>query len=257
MRLGRGLYCWIGVPADPLRILSVHQRLVAHSVFAGRTAAWLHGLDIDPSDPLEIIVPPRSGLRSGPGRLVRRTTLVASDVVSVRGVRATALLRTLSDLCPRLGGVDALALVDASLRMKHLDKLTLERTPSPCLRALASIAEPAESPMETRLRWLLLKGGLPRPEVQRNLFDPQGRFVGRADLFYPEARLVIEFDGANHRERLVEDNRRQNSLLNAGFALLRFTAADLREPNRIVAQVSEALSGRAALSARRPAAARR
>jgi very-short-patch-repair endonuclease len=54
--------------------------------------------------------------------------------------------------------------------------------------------------------------------------------------------LVVEFDGANHRDRLVEDNRRQNLIINAGFRLLRFTAADIRgRPEVVVAQVRAAL----------------
>ncbi|HEY8863697.1 MAG TPA: DUF559 domain-containing protein [Candidatus Dormibacteraeota bacterium] len=69
--------------------------------------------------------------------------------------------------------------------------------------------------METRLRWLPIQRGLPRPEVQTNLYDLNNRFVGRADLYYPTARLIVEYDGGNHRERLVEDDRRQNLLVNA------------------------------------------
>lgn len=88
--------------------------------------------------------------------------------------------------------------------------------------------------METRLRWLLVQAGLPRPEVQRELRDADGRFLGRADLYYSNARLVIEYDGANHRDRLVEDNRRQNILLNAGFRVLRFTAADIHQRAEVV-----------------------
>jgi very-short-patch-repair endonuclease len=81
---------------------------------------------------------------------------------------------------------------------------------------------------------------LPRPEVQRELRDHDGRFVGRADLYYPSARLVIEYDGTNHRDRLVQDNRRQNSIINAGYRVLRFTAAD--RPEVIQAQVRRALA---------------
>jgi len=95
--------------------------------------------------------------------------------------------------------------------------------------------------METRLLWLLISAGLPRPEVQTDLFH-DGRFVGRADIYYPAARLVIEFDGGNHRERLVADHRRQNLLLNAGYRLLRFTSADVfQRPEVVVAQVRGAL----------------
>jgi len=166
----------------------------------------------------------------------------------------TPFLPTLSDLCSRLAGVEALVLVDSAVRNRLIDRDSLTRSDSVVLRSLGPLAEPAESPMETRLRWLLLKAGLPRPEVQTKLLDSRGRFVGRADLYYPDSRLVIEFDGANHRDRLVEDNRRQNLLMNAGYSVLRFTASDYyNRPDRIVAQVSAA----AAVSARRPAAAPR
>jgi hypothetical protein len=98
--------------------------------------------------------------------------------------------------------------------------------------------------METRLRWLLIKRGLPRPEVQANLDDEKKQFLGRADLYYPAARLILEYDGTNHRDRLVEDNRRQNRLLNAGFGLLRFTAGDIHnQPDLVEALVRAALAG--------------
>jgi very-short-patch-repair endonuclease len=66
---------------------------------------------------------------------------------------------------------------------------------------------------------------------------------GRADLYYPAARLVIEYsDGVNHRDRLVEDNRRQNLLMDAGFRLLRFSAADIyQRPDSISRLVHNAM----------------
>ena len=89
----------------------------------------------------------------------------------------------------------------------------------------------------------LLQAGLPRPQVQTALHDSAGRFVGRADLYYPEARLVIEYDGVNHRDRLVEDNRRQNLPITAGFQVLRFTAADIHQrPGAVEGQVRRALT---------------
>ena len=99
--------------------------------------------------------------------------------------------------------------------------------------------------METRLRWLLIEAGLPRPQVQVNLRNGAGMFVGRADLYYPEARLVLEYDGGNHRERLVEDDRRQNLVVSAGYRLLRFTAADIySHADVVIAQVRAALRPR-------------
>jgi len=96
--------------------------------------------------------------------------------------------------------------------------------------------------METRLRWLLLSAGLPSPEVQTDLHGDTGEFLGRADLYYRAAHLVIEFDGGNHRDRLITDDRRQNLLVGAGYRMLRFTVADLRgRPDTIVAQVKQLL----------------
>lgn len=70
-----------------------------------------------------------------------------------------------------------------------------------------------------------------------------GDILGRVDLFYRSARLAIEYDGGTHRDSLIEDNRRQNGLLSAGFRLLRFTGPDvLRAPASVVTQVRAALS---------------
>jgi hypothetical protein len=110
------------------------------------------------------------------------------------------------------------------------------------MKLLASLAAPAESPMETRLRWLLIQAGLPPPQVQVELSDASARLLGRVDLYYREARLVLEYDGGYHRERMVEDNRRQNVLISGGYRVLRFTAADIHNrADVVVAQVRAAL----------------
>jgi very-short-patch-repair endonuclease len=251
-RLGAELYCWQGLRQDPwLTLSAVNQLLPSDAVFAGATAAWMFGLDLAPIDPVEIIVPLESSIRSRAGVSVRRCELVASDVATVRGLRATAINRTLRDLCLRLPALDALIAVDMAVNLGLTDAQALRRHANTAqggagahrLRTLASLTAAAESPMETRLRWLLIQAGLPCPEVQTNLRDRWQRFVGRADLYYAAPRLILEYDGANHRDRLVDDNRRQNLLMNAGFRILRFTAADIHQrPEIVVAQVRSALN---------------
>jgi very-short-patch-repair endonuclease len=112
------------------------------------------------------------------------------------------------------------------------------------LRRVLDFVEPkTESAMETRLRMLLVLAGLPRPGVQVPVKNRQGLFLARPDLLYSDRRLAIEFDGGNHRDRLIDDNRRQNRLIGAGFRLLRFTAADVYgDPESIVLQVRHELS---------------
>jgi very-short-patch-repair endonuclease len=54
--------------------------------------------------------------------------------------------------------------------------------------------------------------------------------------------LVLEYDGFNHRERLVDDNRRQNRLVDSGFQILRFTAPDVfGDPESVLMRVSHSL----------------
>ena len=85
------------------------------------------------------------------------------------------------------------------------------------------------------------------------LFDAKGGFLARADLFYREARLAIEYDGEIHRNRLAADNRRHNALLVAGYRTLRFTASDvLGNQGAMVDQVRFALNMARRLSRRPP-----
>ena len=251
-RLGAELYCWNGLREDPWLHLSALTRLLASdAVFAGTTAGWMFGLDLAPSDPVEIIVGLDSSIRSREGLSVRRCELSPSDVATIRGLRATSINRTLRDLSLRLPALDALIAIDMAFHLRLTDAENLRRHADAAhgeagaqrLRSLATLGAAAESPMETRLRWLLIQAGLPCPEVQPNLRDRWRRFLGRADLYYAEARLILEYDGANHRDRLADDNRRQNLLINAGYRILRFTATDIHQrPEVVVEQVRGALN---------------
>lgn len=100
----------------------------------------------------------------------------------------------------------------------------------------------AESPMETRLRMLLVLAGLPRPESQVSIRKGLA-VIGRPDLYYRDKKLGLEYDGAIHHDKLDEDNRRQNRLTDAGVRLLRFTAGDIYQaPEDVVALVRGALA---------------
>src|SRR5438309_9807909 len=78
-----------------------------------------------------------------------------------------------------------------------------------------------------------------RPQVQVPLYDDKGQFIGRPDLYYPAQRLALEYDGAIHRDTMTADH---NRLINAGYRLLRFTAADvLSNPDSLVLLVAHDL----------------
>jgi very-short-patch-repair endonuclease len=247
-RLGPGLYCWVGLKESPLLSLSaVARRLPAGAAFSGMTAAWLHGLDVAPCNPIEVTIPDPGGTRRRAGVSVSRASLGADEILLLRGVPTSTALRTVVDVGGRNPLTEAVVIADLFLhaRLVTINRLHAYVAEHPGakgvarLRRVVDLAEPkAESAMETRLRMLLVLAGLPRPEVQVPIHDDYGNFLGRPDLLYRAERLAIEFDGANHRERMVDDNRRQNGLVGAGYRLLRFTAADVyRTPDSVVMQV--------------------
>ncbi len=253
IRIGPASYVWRDLGEDPLHTLeAAKRRLPRGFAFSGLTAAWLHGLDVVPCNPVEATVPEDAGVSARAGIALRRSALRKVDIVVVRGMPATSILRTLGEVCGGLSVTEAVVVADAALhdRRVRLDQprswadSNAGRRGLRNLRRVLSLVEPAtESPMESRLRMVLILGGLPRPKAQVSIHDRWGRFVARPDLYYEENRLGIEYDGGVHRDALAEDNRRQNRLLNTGVRLLRFTASDvLRNPESIVSQVRTMLS---------------
>jgi hypothetical protein len=243
----------VGIEESPQMLLTaMAKRLPAGAAFSGLTAAWLHGLDVKPCHPIEVTIP--FGSRRRAGASVRRAALVAEEIVMRCGLPATSAVRTVVDLAGRDSLTEAVVATDSALHIRLVSRAELHAYVSahPMARGITrlkrviDLAEPkTESPMETRLRMLLVLTGLPRPEVQAPFRDEEGNFLGRLDLFYRDQGLAIEYDGDNHRDRLVADNRRQNVLIGAGLRLLRFTASDVyKAPNRVAMQVRNGLAER-------------
>ena len=134
------------------------------------------------------------------------------------------------------------------VKLDALHTLAAERAAwpgTPLLNEVLLLAEPlSESPMETRLRLLLVDAGLPLFTAQHEVRDAHGRLIGRVDLALPELRLAIEYEGDHHRERhqFRRDVARLNALRAAGWTVLRFTADDvLRHPDRLIREVAAAI----------------
>ncbi|MFI6128009.1 endonuclease domain-containing protein [Micromonospora sp. NPDC051141] len=206
---------------------------------------------------MTVLLPTDVRLRPHPQLTVVRSSLPDEDRTRFAGLPVTTALRTAFDL-GRLGPrVEALVAVDALLRRRVVRLSALRdyaETRSgwpgaPLLREVLTLAEPlSESPMETRLRLLLLDAGI-GPLTAQHEIRAAGRFVARVDLACPVLRLAIEYDGDHHRERahFRRDVARLNALRAAGWVVLRFTADDvLRRPDATVALVRQALAERRA-----------
>lgn len=225
---------------------AVIERMPRGSVFSHLTAARLYGLEVAPADQVDVTVPADARLSARAGLRVHRAQLGRTEVTRRGGLPVTSAIRTCLDLARELPVREAVAAVDMALHQRLVRVEDLQARLEPFARRrgvrrarqVGELAEPrSESPMESRLRVILIDGGLPRPEAQVTLRDGP-RFLGRADLYYPQARLCIEYDGSTHRESLAEDDVRQNRLVSAGYRLLRYTAADVYgQPERILSEV--------------------
>jgi hypothetical protein len=112
-------------------------------------------------------------------------------------------------------------------------------------RAAAQVRVGAESRPETLLRLLLVAAGIPEPELNPELFDGVGRLIGRADLVFRRERLIVEYDGDQHRTSTLQyerDMARIDRFLAEGWRVIRVRAHGLFvDPAATVARVRSAL----------------
>lgn len=90
-------------------------------------------------------------------------------------------------------------------------------------RAARFVREGVDSPMESRLRMLVLLAGLAEPEVNHILRSEDGTWRMRFDLAYPGLKIVVEYDGLQHRDsegQWKRDVQRREELDRLGWRLL-------------------------------------
>lgn len=102
--------------------------------------------------------------------------------------------------------------------------------------ALPMLRRPVDSPEETFLRLGLVACGLPEPMVQCPVMTAAG--LRHSDLGYPDARVLLEFQGDGHRTsraQWLEDLTRAQLFQDAGYHLIAVGAADLHPDCRALA----------------------
>ncbi|MGG7306844.1 hypothetical protein ACQXVK_06565 [Curtobacterium sp. AB451] len=98
--------------------------------------------------------------------------------------------------------------------------------------ALALVRVGAESAMETRFRLAVVHAGFAEPQLNIDVLDEAGVFLGRVDMAWPEYRIALEYDGDHHREQETfrHDQRRRNGFEVNGWLVIHVTAADAARP---------------------------
>lgn len=236
-----------------LRARATGVLVAGRGVVAGYAAAELLGASSGPSDALVDVLMPHAYRCDG--LVVHRTRPGPDEVTSVGATAVTTTARTAFDLArwaptltERVTAVDALTYACAVdleevrvLRNRHLGAHHGGRVAP----VLALVNPKAESPMESRMRMALHLGGLPAPAVQHPVIARGKRYY--LDLAYPEIRLAIEYDGAEHltQQRARRDLLREAALTALGWHILRFDAdVVLFRPDRIAEVVRAEIAAR-------------
>jgi hypothetical protein len=246
----RGVHGWLGSdPADPLTRISAVAELMPRDAFIGGWAA-LHLLGVSDLDgrtgaggrtllPVRVCIGPVGRMRRRPGIDIDRCTLLAEDVTEVNGIGVTTAVRSCVDVMRFDGVEEGVVAGDAAGRFRVAGPEEIRAYVAshpgmkgiPAARAAAALLDPrAASCPESRLRvvWVL-EAGLPMPLVNVEVVDLDGFLLGVADLFDPEAAMVGEYDGSQHRDlaQHTADNAREEGFERHNAVVVRATSIDL------------------------------
>lgn len=187
---------------------------------------------------------------------VHTERLISSEVIEIDGMGVTTAARTAFDLGRRLPETEAVQRIDALMNATGLNVVDVEQVVAGHARmrglarlrkALKLVDAGAESPYETLTRLLLIRAGLPAPQTQFRVLDRFGHLVARLDMAWPEKRVAVEYDGAQHwtdPEQRRRDIERLAALEALGWIVIRVSSRMVRRPAPLVARVRAALASR-------------
>ncbi|MFC0530862.1 hypothetical protein [Phytohabitans kaempferiae] len=236
----------VATGADLDRLRAAVRVLPPIAVLTHHTAAMLYGFGVVPTDALHIALPAGAPIPQRRGVAAHGAVLPFADVRDVFGLRCLGPARCAVDLARQLDRLDALAVLDAALRVGACtaEELTDEVLRHDRLRGvrqareLVRLADPrATCRQESHLRLILHDGLLPAPEPQLAVHDEAGGVRCRIDLAYAEERVGVVYDGDTRF-----DQSRHNWLETRGWRLRYFTDDDLyKDPDHVVQTVRAAL----------------
>jgi hypothetical protein len=197
----------------------------ADAMVSHMTAAVLHRLEGARPGRIEITV--RRGRTHENALATVHQTSVLPGVARVGLIPVTPVARTLADLAGRLSEGHLLRMLDQALvhgkatsdglraAVDYLRRGLVVWTPGP---------RPGSVP-EIQLARLIVDAGYPVPERQVEIFDADGRFVGRVDLALRAEHVALEYLGADgHNPRTeIPDRAREHDIRAAGWELITAT----------------------------------
>ncbi|WP_344201438.1 hypothetical protein [Pseudolysinimonas kribbensis] len=231
------------------RCLAYRELAPPDAFFSHATAAELWGLPVARGGLAIHVARPtdRRGARMA-GVISHHLQIDPRDLVDLDGLRVTSPARTWCDLATILDLEHLVAAGDRVLwRRDPLAGLAEVRAVArrhPGRRgrrnrhaALPLLSDRSDSPAESVIRMRILSAGLPAPVVNPVIRSRSGAFVARVDLCWPQYRMVLEYEGDQHRTDAAQwhrDLQRVPRLEEEGWHVTRAADPDLADTTRII-----------------------
>lgn len=279
VRLAWGLYAregptiepgerWETTEEDHLRRLREALRVHPGCAASHDSAALLHGLPLvlSPTAEVQLVrIEDYPSSRHLPGLKIHHADSTATETVTVTGLRATTIPRTIADVLRTHRVPHALGVLDQSLR-RQLATLSDVRRELDAQRHWVGKVR-AEQTMELvdplRESWAesfsfgtLAVAEFPPPIPQVEILDASFNFLGRVDGLLDHENAFFEVHGKQKyfmgfpgeepeetvRRRLIEESRRHLSIEHAGLPGAQWTADEaMHNPDVVVARMHDAI----------------
>ncbi len=175
------------------------------------------------------------------------------------GIRLTTPEQTFIDMGSYLDLVGLVVLGDRLVRLEVTTPQRLMRSVDAWTghhrellgRASRLVRPGVDSPPESRLRMLVVLAGLPEPEVNHIIRDPDtGAWLRRFELAYRRLRLAVEYEGRQHRdddEIWAADIERREDLDHHTWRIVQVISSGLwQSPLRTLQRIDQARVDRGA-----------
>jgi hypothetical protein len=217
------------------------------------SAANLYELPVPAHPDVHLSVSPGRTRRRSPGLCVHES--VGSETTHLAGLKVSTPRWMFLELAEVLGLVDLVVVGDRMVRLGMVTGLELVEVAAAYsgksvrrARWAASLVRVrVDSPMETRVRMLIVLSGLPEPEVNSVVRDSNGDVIARFDLSYADFGIVIEYDGRHHaaESQRLKDIARREWMDDRGLRLIVITARDIYQyPEQTVARIVAVMRSR-------------
>lgn len=250
-RVFHGLYVARGVRITPQQ--RVRTALVAFpNAFASHgTAALIWGGTPPHDDRTHLSILP-GGTRSRRRGIAAHRANDDDGVSTVDGVRLSSAERCFCEIAT--DGADLVELVVLGDSLVRANATTPERLiaaadawtnrrSAVARHAAGLVRDGVDSPMESRLRMLIILAGMPEPTVNVILRRPNGDWKRRFELCYEDLKLLIEYDGDYHLDpdQHAADLLRREELEHDGWRFVVIRRQHFyRDPAGVLTRISQA-----------------